>query len=135
MVEWDGAVVLETPRLLLRTYREADLDPFAALNADPEVYRTLGGKPLSFDVRFRSRQDTRTQRLSDRNEKIRSDRLYEASLRFDRALGLERFCVSRLGQDRLQEIPDRGVLCQLAEALHHRGDLPPARQPHVPGIG
>jgi RimJ/RimL family protein N-acetyltransferase len=47
MVEWDGAVVLETPRLLLRTYREADLAPFAALNADPEVYRTLGGKPMS----------------------------------------------------------------------------------------
>jgi ribosomal-protein-alanine N-acetyltransferase len=30
---------LETPRLLLRPWREADLAPFAALNADPEVMR------------------------------------------------------------------------------------------------
>lgn len=28
---------LATPRLLLRQWRQADLDPFAALNADPEV--------------------------------------------------------------------------------------------------
>ena len=28
---------LETPRLLLRRWREEDLEPFAALNADPEV--------------------------------------------------------------------------------------------------
>jgi RimJ/RimL family protein N-acetyltransferase len=46
VTDWDGTVVLETTRLLLRTYREADLEPFAALNADPEVYRTLGGAPL-----------------------------------------------------------------------------------------
>jgi len=31
--------VIETPRLLLRSWREEDLDPFAALNADPEVMR------------------------------------------------------------------------------------------------
>jgi RimJ/RimL family protein N-acetyltransferase len=30
---------LQTPRLVLRQWREADLDPFAALNADPEVMR------------------------------------------------------------------------------------------------
>ncbi|MGO9971331.1 MAG: GNAT family N-acetyltransferase [Solirubrobacteraceae bacterium] len=30
---------LATPRLLLRQWRQADLDPFAALNADPEVMR------------------------------------------------------------------------------------------------
>ena len=46
MTGFDGAVVLETPRLLLRSWREDDLEPFASLNADPEVYRTLGGAPL-----------------------------------------------------------------------------------------
>lgn len=30
---------LQTPRLVLRQWREADLAPFAALNADPEVMR------------------------------------------------------------------------------------------------
>ena len=30
---------LRTPRLVLRQWREADLEPFAALNADPEVMR------------------------------------------------------------------------------------------------
>lgn len=30
---------LRTPRLLLRQWRETDLEPFAALNADPEVMR------------------------------------------------------------------------------------------------
>jgi RimJ/RimL family protein N-acetyltransferase len=46
MVEWDGTVVLRTPRLLLRTFRRDDLPQYAALNADPEVARYLGG-PLS----------------------------------------------------------------------------------------
>jgi len=31
--------VIETPRLILRDWREADLEPWAALNADPEVMR------------------------------------------------------------------------------------------------
>ncbi len=30
---------LSTPRLLLRAWREEDLEPFAAMNADPEVMR------------------------------------------------------------------------------------------------
>jgi RimJ/RimL family protein N-acetyltransferase len=46
MVEWNGTVVLETPRLLLRTFRRDDLPLYGALNADPEVARYLGG-PLS----------------------------------------------------------------------------------------
>ncbi len=46
MVEWDGTVVLTTPRLLLRTFRRDDLPRYAALNADPEVVRYLGG-PLT----------------------------------------------------------------------------------------
>ena len=47
MVAWDGTVVLTTPRLLLRTFRRDDLPQYAALNADPEVVRHLGGVPLS----------------------------------------------------------------------------------------
>ena len=34
---------LRTPRLLLRPWRDADLAPFAALNADPEVRRWFPG--------------------------------------------------------------------------------------------
>jgi RimJ/RimL family protein N-acetyltransferase len=47
MVAWEGTVVLETPRLLLRTFRRDDLPRYAALNAHPEVVRHLGGQPLS----------------------------------------------------------------------------------------
>jgi RimJ/RimL family protein N-acetyltransferase len=46
MVRWDGTVVFTTPRLVLRTFREDDLPTYAALNADPEVARWLGG-PIS----------------------------------------------------------------------------------------
>jgi RimJ/RimL family protein N-acetyltransferase len=46
MVRWDGQVVLTTPRLLLRTWREDDLPLYAALNSDPEVVKYLGG-PLT----------------------------------------------------------------------------------------
>jgi len=46
VVGWNGTVVLRTPRLLLRTFRRDDLPLYAALNADPEVARWLGG-PLS----------------------------------------------------------------------------------------
>jgi RimJ/RimL family protein N-acetyltransferase len=35
-------VILETERLLLRHWREADLLPWAAINADPRVRRYLG---------------------------------------------------------------------------------------------
>jgi RimJ/RimL family protein N-acetyltransferase len=47
MTSWAGAVVLTTPRLRLRTYRRSDLPRFAALNADPEVMKTLGGVALT----------------------------------------------------------------------------------------
>ena len=46
-VRWDGTVVITTPRLKLRTYRQDDLPAFAALNADPAVYAHLGGEPLT----------------------------------------------------------------------------------------
>ena len=35
--------VIATPRLTLRPFRAADLAPYAAINADPEVMRYLGG--------------------------------------------------------------------------------------------
>ena len=46
---WAGHTVLITPRLLLRTWRRADLPAFAALNVDPEVVEFLGGEPLPAD--------------------------------------------------------------------------------------
>src|SRR5690349_20831967 len=40
-------VVLETERMVLRTFTESDVDDLAALNADPSVMRLLsGGKPI-----------------------------------------------------------------------------------------
>jgi RimJ/RimL family protein N-acetyltransferase len=39
--------VIETPRLILRAWREEDRVPFAAMSADPEVMETLGGALLS----------------------------------------------------------------------------------------
>jgi RimJ/RimL family protein N-acetyltransferase len=40
-------LIIETPRLRLRAFRETDLDDLARLNADAEVVRFLGvGKPL-----------------------------------------------------------------------------------------
>lgn len=38
-----GEVILTTPRLTLRSWRETDRDTFATLNADPDVMRDLGG--------------------------------------------------------------------------------------------
>jgi RimJ/RimL family protein N-acetyltransferase len=43
MVIWGGEEILTTPRLTLRTFRGDDLAHYAALNADPEVARWLGG--------------------------------------------------------------------------------------------
>jgi RimJ/RimL family protein N-acetyltransferase len=40
-------IILETPRLRLRPFREDDLDALARINADPEVTRYLGNsRPL-----------------------------------------------------------------------------------------
>jgi RimJ/RimL family protein N-acetyltransferase len=40
-------VLVETERLVLRRFRDADAEPFAALNADPEVMRYIAdGRPL-----------------------------------------------------------------------------------------
>ena len=57
--------MIETPRLRLRPWREVDRDAFAALNADPEVARDLGG-PLS-----RTRSDAKLDRYIAAFEKNR----------------------------------------------------------------
>ena len=44
---WTGTTVLTTPRLTLRCFREDDLKPYSALNADPEVVEHLGGTAFS----------------------------------------------------------------------------------------
>jgi RimJ/RimL family protein N-acetyltransferase len=49
------SVILETQRLLLRPFRESDLDAYARIYADPEVMRYIGaGIPLSRDEAWRS---------------------------------------------------------------------------------
>ena len=40
---WDKCVI-ETERLILRPWREADREPFAAMGRDPDVMRHLGGR-------------------------------------------------------------------------------------------
>ena len=45
-------IELATPRLILRGWRDGDLDPLAAMNADPEVMRYIG------DGSVRDRQQT-----------------------------------------------------------------------------
>src|SRR5262245_29745139 len=40
---------IRTPRLLLRGWREADLEPFAAMNADPEVLEHFPSGPMTRD--------------------------------------------------------------------------------------
>ncbi|MFT3927077.1 MAG: GNAT family N-acetyltransferase [Myxococcales bacterium] len=52
-------ITLHTERLVLRPWRESDLEPFARLNADPEVMRYLPGQ-LS-----REESETLMQRLQD----------------------------------------------------------------------
>ena len=38
------AFILETPRLILRSFRDSDLEPFLAYRNDPQVYRYQGWK-------------------------------------------------------------------------------------------
>ena len=45
---------ISTPRLTLRMFREADLDAYAAMSADPEVMRHIGaGGPIDRDLAWR----------------------------------------------------------------------------------
>lgn len=43
---WDGRTIIETERLLLRTFREADLPVFGAYHDDLEFMQYLGGRVL-----------------------------------------------------------------------------------------
>jgi len=45
---------IETTRLLLRTFSEADFDDYARIMSDPEVMRYVGGKALSRNEAWRS---------------------------------------------------------------------------------
>lgn len=45
---------ITTERLVLRAWRQEDLDPFAQMCADPEVARYLGGQTLDRDQSWRS---------------------------------------------------------------------------------
>jgi RimJ/RimL family protein N-acetyltransferase len=47
-------VTLETDRLLLRMFQDSDLNAYAAMSADPEVMRFLGGKVLNRNDAWRS---------------------------------------------------------------------------------
>lgn len=40
-------LTLETERLILRRWRDEDLEPAAAINADPEVMAWMGGGPMT----------------------------------------------------------------------------------------
>lgn len=53
-----GTAILETERLVLRRWRAQDLEPFAAMNADPEVMRYFASGPLD-----RERSDALARRL------------------------------------------------------------------------
>lgn len=49
-----GIPTIETERLLMRTWREEDLDPYAAMCADRKVMRYIGsGRPLDRDEAWR----------------------------------------------------------------------------------
>ena len=48
---------IETDRLLLRQFRESDLDPYAEMCADPEVMRFLGGETMSREEAWRHMAD------------------------------------------------------------------------------
>ena len=58
----------------------------------------MGGQPLSFTLRGRSRQDVRARTLSDRTpQDERTDRLYEAALRYEPPSDKVGFEVGRIG--------------------------------------
>jgi RimJ/RimL family protein N-acetyltransferase len=54
-----------TPRLLLRPFQATDLDAWAALNADPEVMRYLGGEPLTREASDRIAEQVNARYAGD----------------------------------------------------------------------
>ena len=45
-VVWDGRTIIETERLVLRTFRESDLPEFGVFHADPAFMQYIGGRVL-----------------------------------------------------------------------------------------
>jgi RimJ/RimL family protein N-acetyltransferase len=74
-----SAAALTTQRLILRRWRESDREPFAALNADPDVMRHFL-RPLS-----RAESDAFVDRIESRLEE-RGYGLWAVERRADRAL-------------------------------------------------
>jgi hypothetical protein len=65
------------------------------------VASELGGQPLSFTLRGRSRKDVRARALSDRTpQDERTDRLYEVALRYEPPSGKVGLEAGRIGIDR-----------------------------------
>ena len=59
-------IVLETERLLFRDHTLEDLDPFCALEADPEVRRFVGGRPRTREEAERRFRDRFLRSVPDR---------------------------------------------------------------------
>ncbi|MBA3339861.1 MAG: GNAT family N-acetyltransferase [Geodermatophilaceae bacterium] len=57
---FEGVPEIRTPRLLLRGWRESDLEPFAALNADPAVMEFMSRGSLT-----RAASDAWVARIND----------------------------------------------------------------------
>jgi RimJ/RimL family protein N-acetyltransferase len=59
-----GDLAIETERLILRPWREADRAPFIAMSADPEVMLTLGGVLTAAEANaYIDRQQANIERL------------------------------------------------------------------------
>lgn len=106
---WGGEVLFETERLVLRTFRREDLEPAAAMNADPDVMRYLGG-PL--------RREVTEARMLEANAAVRAGRsaMQAVERREDGAfLGMVGLSVVHWYPDQLQ------LGWRLAPAFHGKG--------------
>jgi RimJ/RimL family protein N-acetyltransferase len=102
--------VLETPRLLLRPFRAEDLDPYAALCADPEVMRFVGDRSVL------SREDAwRQMAMLAGHWHLRGFGMWAVEERSTGAF------VGRVGLHYPEGWPDREVAWALARAYWGRG--------------
>ncbi len=65
-----SAPTLETERLILREFREGDLDAHAATLGDEEVMRHIGGKPVSREDSWRRLHVRRRHVVAHRNGSV-----------------------------------------------------------------
>jgi hypothetical protein len=108
------AVKPATPRPLARVRGGASFGYYQVFDESPAgldfqqrtgrldlTFYDIDGRPLTFNVRFRTRQDVRAQALSFRNPKDqRDDRFYELSLRYQPPSDRFGFEVGRIGIQR-----------------------------------